>query len=214
LVVVRRTDLLAAAAFVLSITGLSYQLWQFVRGANPQMYNPDTLYVFFDRYANGIVATRIAGQLSFTNNGDAGHNAIIRDVSAKVTVGKRVFDENWLSFAKVTRSDTEQNFSIKESAHPMVVDGGSASSYLVTFSPRVNDCVESSAICNQAQDFVSDVDFVASLLNSKELMITFTGTLFDSTRTLITKCRSSITSDMVDTISANRWYAARCTSVP
>ena len=217
LVVLRRTDLLAAAAFVLSISAVTYQLWQFVRGASPTLYAPDTLYIFFDKYANGVTATRIAGQLSFTNSGDAGHNATIRDVSATVSTAKRSIEENWLSFAKVSRSGTELVFDINESAHPFVIDGGGASSYLVTFAPRVRDCSElmsKIANCNQAMDFVSDIDFIKDLYASRNLTVAFVGTLFDSRKRLTTSCRTEVTNDLITTIALNSWYAARCVPSP
>src|SRR4051794_40492617 len=76
LVVVRKTDLLAATAFALSASAILFQLWEFMRGASPSIYYPDTVYVYFDRYANGITATRFAGQISFTNSGASGHNTV------------------------------------------------------------------------------------------------------------------------------------------
>src|SRR4029078_4115529 len=93
LVIVRRTDLLAGAAFVLSLSTVVYQAWQFVRGANPQMYHPDTVFVYFDQYANGVTGTRFAGQLSFTNDGEVGQNAIIRDVSLSARIGAKKIEE-------------------------------------------------------------------------------------------------------------------------
>jgi hypothetical protein len=216
LVVVRRTDLLAATAFILSLSTIFYQLWLFVRGANPVMYPPDTLYVFFDKYANGVTATRVAGQLSFTNSGDVGHNAIIRDVAATVKVGARSIEENWLSFAMPKRQGTELEFDIKETAHPVVVNGGGASSYMVTFSPRVKDCAVTSptgATCDQAADFVSDVDFLNLLSQQKTMTITFTAAVFDMRRPLKVECSTSVTEDMVLTLAKNDWYAARCIAV-
>ena len=213
LVVVRRTDLLAATAFALSLSTIIYQLWLFVRGANPVIYHPDTLYVFFDKYANGVTATRVAGQLSFTNDGDVGHNAIVRDVAATVKVGGRSIEEYWLSFAALTRRDTELVFDIKETAHPIVVNGGGASSYMVTFSPRVKDCAVSSQkgeVCDQAADFVSDVDFLNLLSQQKTMTITFTAAVFDTRRPLKAECSTSITEDMIRTLAKNDWYAARC----
>ena len=38
-------------------------------------------------------ATRFAGQMSFTNNGAAGHNAVIRDVSATIELGDRKIEQ-------------------------------------------------------------------------------------------------------------------------
>lgn len=212
LVIVRRTDLLAAVAFTLSISTISYQAWQFLRGANPAIFPPDTLYVYFDRYANGIIATRLAGQISFTNKGDTGHNAIIRDVSATITLGPRTINENWLSFAAVTRRDTALSLDIKETAHPVVVNGGSASSYMITFSPRAKDCpvVDRAPSCNQAAEFVSDTEFLTLLSQEKKATVTFVAQVFDSKQSLKTLCTISITDDMFRTMAKNDWYATRC----
>lgn len=161
---------------------------------------------------------QIAGELSFTNNGSSGHNAIIRDVSATIRVGQKTIEEDWLSFAKVTRADTKLLFDINEAAHPVVIEGGSAASYMVTFSPRVRDCpqiVQKGADCDQTQDFVSDIDFIKVLLGSTELVVTFTGRLFNSRgNKLTTSCKTLITSDEIKTIAMNSWYASRCTSLP
>lgn len=102
--------------------------------------------------------------MSFTNNGDVGHNAIIRDVSVTMTVTKRPIKENWLSFVTVSREEvTKLKLDIKEPAHPVVVSGGGASSYMISFSPQVTDCSAEdvgSGTCNQAADFVSDTQFL------------------------------------------------------
>jgi len=132
LVIVRRTDLLAAVAFTLSISTISYQAWQFSEAPIPRFFSGHAV-CYFDRYANGIIATRLAGQISFTNKGDTGHNAIIRDVSATITLGPRTINENWLSFAAVTRRDTALSLDIKERPSGRR-ERGSASSYMITFS--------------------------------------------------------------------------------
>lgn len=213
LIVLRRTDLLAAAAFILSLSTILYQTWNFMKGASPAIYPPDTLYVFFDRYPNGVTATRFAGQLSFTNGGEVGHNAIIRDVSANITVGSRKIEQYWLSFATVARRDTELDVQIKEAAHPFVINGGGAVSHMVTFSPRVKDCttqIRGTADCQQGVDFVSDTEFLNILSQQKAFEVTFSGSIFDSRRKLDTKCMVSITEDLIQTMAKNNWYAARC----
>ncbi|GIQ77094.1 hypothetical protein [Bradyrhizobium sp. RD5-C2] len=217
LIIVRRTDLLAATAFVISLSTLSYQLWQFAKGSNPIIYPPDTLYVFFDRYPNGVTATRIAGQLSFTNSGEAGHNAVLQDVSATIKLGERTIEEYWLSFGTVTRRDTEFTLEVKEAAHPFVVDGGGAVSHMVTFSPRVRDCVpqvSTTVTCQQGADFVTDIDFLKLLAPQKTLNVTFTGRVLGSSRTLKGNCSTSITDDFMQTLAKNDWYAARCVAAP
>ncbi|MET4364280.1 hypothetical protein ABIB06_004879 [Bradyrhizobium sp. LB8.2] len=217
LVIVRRTDLLAATAFVLSLSTLSYQLWQFAKGSNPIIYPPDTLYLFFDRFPNGVTATRIAGQLSFTNNAEPGRNAILRDVTATIKLGDRKIEEYWLSFATITRRDTELSLDIKETAHPFVVDGGGAVSHMVTFSPRVKDCipkVSTQISCQQGADFVSDIDFLKLVVEQKIFSVTFSGAVLGSSRLLDAICSVSITDDMLRTLAENNWYAARCIAAP
>lgn len=217
LVVVRRTDLLAAAAFALSLSTISYQAWQFLRGANPLMYHPDTLYVFFERYANGVSATRLAGQMSFTNDGETGHNAVIRNVSAAISLGPKTIEESWQSFATITRRDTELAIGVKETAHPFVIEGGSSSSYMTTFAPTVTDCAASTGervACNQSVNFVSDIDFLKLLSQERSGTVTFTGSLFGSSRKLETHCSVSITDDVFHTMAKNDWYALLCSSSP
>jgi len=214
LVVVRRTDLLAAAAFVLSLSTVGYQAWQFVRGANPQMYHPDTVYIIFDKYANGVVGTRFAGQLSFTNDGEPGHNAIIRDVRLSLQLGEKTINEKWFAFANITRDDVAIKFDIKEPAHPFVVAGGGASSYLATFAPAVKDCGDQSLTCNQAEEFVSDTDFLQLLSEQKLVYFRFAGSVFGTPRPLESRCKVSVTPDLLTTLAANGWYAVLCASAP
>jgi len=211
LVVVRRTDLLAATAFALSLSTILYQLWTFVRGANPAIYFPDTVYVFFDKYANGVSATRLAGQISFTNTGDTGHNAIIRDVTATIKIADRSIEQFWTSFATVTRRDTELVFDIKAAAHPIVVNGGGAASQLVTFSPRVKPCpAPTKNPCNESINFLSDTDFLKLASQEKEIRITFSGRTFGSGRVIEANCTLSATEDFIQTLAKNDWYASRC----
>jgi hypothetical protein len=179
------------------------------------MYHPDMLYVFFDQYVKGITATRIAGQISFTNKGDAGHNAIISDLSAVINVGGKSIEENWLSFATITGIDTQLKFEIKGSVHPVVVEGGNASSYMVTFAPQMRDCSANAhdvPACNRTQEYVSDVDFIKALSGSKSLTVTFEGSLVDSGTKLKSTCAASITDEMIRTIAMNNWYGAKCVS--
>src|SRR5262249_16715926 len=113
------------------------------------------------------------------NGGDVGHNAIIRSISVKIKVGEQTLEQEWLSFAVATRRGVELSFDIKESAHPVVVAGGSAASYMTTFSPRVKDCPGNSGgdvFCNRTADFVSDTEFLNLLAGYKELIVTFLAT--------------------------------------
>jgi hypothetical protein len=208
LVVVRKADALAAA-FLLAAWATGIQVLDYIRGARPQIFHPDTVYVFFDRYANNVIATRVAGQISFTNSGAQGHGAIIRDVAATIEVGGQSIEEHWQSFALVTRAGTAFQADPKEAARPLVVEGGSASSQTVTFSPRVVDCTGKTP-CNTTQNYVSDVQFLNLLKKDEKISIKFAATIFDTTSVCNNSCEILITDDFIKTLAENDWYAASC----
>jgi hypothetical protein len=237
LIVVRKTDLLAAAAFILSVSTAAYQLWGFARGANVTLYHPDTVYIYFDLYANGITATRFAGQVSLINSGEAGQNAIVRDLSLAIDVGATKFEEHWLSFAVVSRKSTALVIEPKESAHPLLVAGGSAVGQLVTFSPRVRDCGQHASElntrrrhrfvlrqnqpagdgtnrepCSDTADYISDTSFLSELSARNRIKLKFSGTLVGSEKLLESSCSIAITPDLQSTLAENDWYAAKCSS--
>jgi hypothetical protein len=212
LVVVRKTDLLAATAFLLSVVAIIYQFYEFVRGANPQIFHPDTMYIYFDRYANGTTNTRFAGQISVTNTGGPGRSAVVRELAVKVAVGSRNFEQRWLSFGLVTRNDTRLAITPKEAAHALVVDGGSAASQLVTFAPHVRECATKSNLCSATENYVSDIGFLQELRQGAKVSFKFLATVFGSKRTLESECSVLITEDFMETLAENDWYAASCAS--
>jgi hypothetical protein len=217
LVVVRRTDLLAAAAFVLSASTAGYQLWGFARGANVTLYHPDTVYIYFDLYANGVTATRFAGEVSFINSGEIGQNAIVRDLSLTIDVGTIKFEEHWLSFAEISRKETTKiDVKPKESAHPLLVPGGSAAGQLVTFAASISECDNSLATansCNETLNYVSDIAFLRELSSGHQIQLKFKGTLIGS-KVVENSCTIRITEDMKLTLAGHDWYAAKCSNVP
>jgi hypothetical protein len=220
LVILAKTDFLAGAAFVISvitalisITAAGYQFYGFVRGARLELYPPDTGYIFFEMYANGIVATRVAGQITVTNSGDTGQNGVLGDVSVEIQVGSKKFNEHWFSFASISRKDTKLVIEPKESAHSVVVNGGSAVSQVVTFSSIARDCNpegKGEAKCDGGADFVSDTDFLKALSPGQSLGLTFSASVPGKTHPLQARCAILITQDLITILAANDWYAARC----
>jgi hypothetical protein len=210
-VVVRKTDLLAGAAFLLAISAAAIQVVEYYRGARPLIFHPDTVYVYFDTYANNAVVTRIAGQISFTNTGALGRNAIIRDVAATIGVSAKTIEEHWQSFALVTRVGTVLQVEPKEAAHPLVVEGGNAGSQTVTFSPRVIDCAGRTP-CNVNENYASDTDFLGLLHANTKIGMKFVATTFESKLTLESSCDITITDDFIKILAENSWYAASCNS--
>lgn len=217
LVVIRKTDLLAGAAFFIAVSTSILQLTSFLRGAEVALFHPDTVYVFFDKNASGFTSARIAGQISFTNGGDIGRNAIIRSVTVFIKIDKEVFRQEWFSFATLTRIDTQLQIVPKEPAHPVVVSGGSADSRMIAFAPRKRDCVAeiskpAAVPCDADADYISDDLFLGKVLQVEFLELTFVATQFDSRKSLESTCIVPITTTFRTVLPANDWIASSCVS--
>ncbi len=217
LVVIRKTDLLAGAAFFIAVSTSIFQLLSFLRGADVALYHPDTVYIFFDKNASGFTSTRVAGQVSFTNGGDAGRNAIIRSVTVFIKIGTDTYRQEWFSFASLTRTDTHLQIAPKEPAHPIVVSGGSAGSEMIAFSPRKHACASEipkpgAVACEMDADYISDDLFLEKALRVENLELIFVATQFNSRKSLESTCIVPITATFKTVLPANDWIAASCVS--
>ncbi|MBB5684887.1 hypothetical protein [Sphingobium boeckii] len=216
-VIVTKADMLAAAAFLLSISTIVIQVTTWFTGSKPTVYAPDTVYVFFDQYANNKIVMRLAGQLSFVNTGPVGHDAIVRDVIVNVKVGKLDLDQRWLSFASVSRDENRLVVTPREMAHPFPVSSGSAVSQMISFSPVEDVCSAEIAAkspdpknCVADRGFVSDTDFLETASKAKELTLTFSVRYVGKKERQDIICKMPIGEAFVQYLAENSWFSSRC----
>ena len=217
-VIVAKADLLAAAAFLLSVVGLVYQFSAWVRGPKPSLYAPDVVYVFFDAYANNRVVTRVAGQLSLVNSGAMGHDAIVRSIEATVVVrGQPVTVQNWMSFASVTRKERDLVVTPLESAHPFPVNAGSAVSRMISFAPGDIACFAGAGPaapgCDPDKWFVTDSDFLNRIAGASELRLDFSAAIVGLDQPVKASCTMAAGTGLLQYLAENNWFAARCRPV-
>lgn len=208
LTIVRKTDLLAATAFLLAAITTIYQFWGFVRGAELAMYPPDRVVLLFDKMADGRTIARLAGDLTLINSGQPGRDAVLRDVDAVLSLdGKPLSRQRWLSFARITRDGDKLSIVPEASAHPLQVAGGATISQTVSFAPRPEDC-GGTAPC--AANYIGWDDFIARLLAAKRLRIDFEARTFGSNALLRARCEITVSEALVFNLSANGWHSAAC----
>ena len=192
-----------------------------MRGPQVNLYHPDTVYIYFDKYANGLVIARLAGQISLTNTGELGRDAILRDLEVIASIGDAVvLDEYWSSFPQISREDTVLNLEPKDAAHPLTVNGGSAASQMVAFAPVPLDCEsqstgsvgESSKGCNENANYVSDDSFLEAIAKARHLTLVFKARTFNADKPIESSCSIEITPNLLQVLARNDWCAARCFS--
>ena len=217
-VIVTKSDLLAAAAFLLSLITVVYQFSSWVRGPAPSVYPPDVMYVFFDQYANNRTIVRFAAQLSFVNTAEAGHDAIVRDITLQESAKDDLsIKQQWLSFVTIQRDRTRLMVVPKEAAHPFPIIAGGAMSNTVSFAPLEQACLRSvngspkapiAVACDSDQYFVTDIDFLNKIADIDALTLQFSARIVGSGRPLVTSCTLPVGVALRQYLAENEWFAA------
>lgn len=220
-VIVTKSDLLAAAAFLLSLATVSYQFSSWIRGPEPSVYPPDIVYVFFDNYANNRTIVRLAAQISFVNTAAAGHDAIVRDITLHVSGKDFSLTHAWLTFVTIRRDRTRLLVEPKEAAHPFPVAAGGATSNTVSFAPLEQTCQQvdqrltrttSNNTCSPDQYFMTDIEFLNKINNISELHLQFSVRFVGVTKPMIASCTIPTGTAFRQYIAENDWFSVRCIS--
>jgi hypothetical protein len=212
LVIVRKADLLAAAAFLLAAGSAAYQAAEYLSGPHLEIFAPDNILVFFDRYSDGAKVTRIAGQLTFTNSGAAGRTGTVREAWVDLIGPNIAIQQYWNSFPKLARDKERLKIEDVEYAFPLEVPGQGTISKFTVFAPWVEPCPSGVTDCNPARQYVSDTAFLHRLAQHirESVILTFHSTTFRSGKVAPSSCKLVITSELVINLGINDWYMGRC----
>lgn len=147
--IVTKTDILAFTAFLLSLSGIAYQLILFFRGPEVTLAKPRqvTIYMHPAHDSNKRYFT-IISTLAYVNSGQSGNNAVVMQESVSFSLGGKQFEYTWhqfvtLSFVNPLETKKEDSRKIEfinpQTAAPFVVPGGGAASHETWFAARLDD---------------------------------------------------------------------------
>ena len=111
----RKTDVLAATAFLLALIGAAFQAAAFLRGAEVSLYPPEDVVCLFDTYPTGESVFRIAASMSYTNSGAAGHDAVVQRETVSFMLGDEPREQAWQSFQNCSGAVTYSQLSTQKS---------------------------------------------------------------------------------------------------
>jgi hypothetical protein len=206
----RKTDVLAATAFVLALAGTLFQAFNYVRGARVSLYAPEFVTLFFDTYPNGDSVVRFATTMNYVNSGEASYGAVIRRERLEYLLGSEKYEQNWQSFQEIDRADTSIVFKNQGIAKPTPIPGASAISHSTVFAPRPLSCAETSAACNQFRNYLSKSEFTKALGTTDKIKLIFYSQLVGDSSELKTECVLKIDPGLIALLVMNNWYFALC----
>lgn len=211
----RKTDILALAAFLLSVAGIISQLTIFVvvifRGAVVTLFPSEQVLLKADVLEkDGTKYVRIGARMAYTNSGAAGYNAVIEREIVTMDFGSGVaFQQKWQTLETFDIVEQKLTSIERKPANPLPINAGSAESHDTYFVPFRKRCGQGEEECDEWQNYLSWSKFLEKIENTKQMKFEFTGNLYGE-HPAKTSCIVRIDSNLIDRLRKNEWYSASC----
>lgn len=138
----RKTDILAFAAFLLSLSSIAYQIFVFFAGPKVTLAKPRQVVVLMhpapdtkERYLTFI------STLAYVNSGQLGKNAVVMQEDVSFSLEGETYNYTWNQFGLLAFvSDSRKiKFDTSRAAGPFVVPAGGAEAHETLFAARKNE---------------------------------------------------------------------------
>ena len=146
-VIERKIDFLAAAAFLLSLSAIIWQVWNWYQGAEISLFPPDQITIVSSSKAGGRqpgepLLVRFVAPVIYANQASQEYSASVLREYINVVIGDCKFKQRWYQFVSVDLDNNGLVTTKKDDARPFPVRGGSSVSHetLFTYSGDLNDC--------------------------------------------------------------------------
>jgi len=209
----RKTDILAATAFLLSVAGITYQVLNFIRGPDIVVFPTQQLLIMPFTYsaANTNEYVRFAADFAYVNKGDVGYNAIIKSEKLRYALGTNVYEQQWQSFESFTSTNNGVLISTSSSiVQFQTVNGGSCVSHETLFAPRSVVTNKDNENAVSYDNFVTWNDFITRLSQAKEFRFELISETFETKKPVVKKMRLFVTEGLLENLRAKKWSAAAC----
>ncbi len=160
-------DVLALAAFLLSVVGIACSVWSFVRGAHVTMFPPEQVLIIRDKDSN---SPRFSTSMSYVNDGQPGYNAVITSEALCFDCNGRSYEHKWQEFVTFTTFEGALTAHDAVDAAPFAVNGGSETSHSTYFAARTTRE-------DPGRNYLSWDTFIGGIQRNRKLTIRFTSQL-------------------------------------
>lgn len=211
----RKTDILAASAFVLAIASAGVQITFFLAGASISVVHPEQVLLNFDRihgYSRVEYILRIAARMAYVNTGRPNYNATLSGESVSFTLHGREFVQYWHSEQQF--SDPEEDGVLNKKfisiAGPKPIHGGSSLSRQVYFSPLPVRCRTDQPHCDSNANFLPEQEAFAFLADSAKVTFKFESYVFEEEEPESVSCTIDVTETLLRELMIFGWSAPFC----
>lgn len=209
-----RTDVLAFAAFLLSIATILNQLSSFIEGPEIKLHNSDRVLFKSEAFEeNGTNYLRLGAALAYTNSGASGYNAALIGETVNYSIGKKTYSQKWQRFITF---DVDRKKLVAINSKPAVaatISAGDAIAHDTYFAPFRKQCEASQSQClsKQWDNYLPFKMFLNQIQNDKKIKLEFIGHIHGHSDEKTT-CAVIVDNNMIEKLTKNGWYSASCWS--
>lgn len=204
----RQTDILALAAFLLSLSGVIYQVSMFVRGPVVTLHPPQQVLIFAYTPPQGIEAiVRFNARMTYVNTGHVEHNAVVKRESMTFKLGDEKFTQEWESFAIPVPHSPELTWDKKDEAHPVPVNAKSSESHQTSFTPYPIRGIDDN---RKFIYYLSWDEFIKKIERQAKLELEWIAEIYGSSKTHRTTCWIELDHHTKKHLAQKKWEAIAC----
>ena len=197
-----KTNILALAAFVLSLGALSGQLSRFLIGPRLMLVPPDQVILRKNTSAQNVERIDILVRMIFLNSGADGYSEIVLKERMSIKLGVDVWEFVALNFVNPQRVEAKLELKDVSDAVPFSVDSGKVVSHFTQYVPL------SKPTSSHNPNILTWSELLSATREMKPMSFAFTYQTVDK-RSLETKCQINPRS-LYDNLLLKGWSAVPC----
>ena len=206
----RRTDILALAAFLISLSGVLYQVSLFVRGPVVTLYPPQQVLIFADTPSPGSEEiVRFNARMTYVNTGEVGHNVVVKKERLTFKLGDEKLMQEWESFTIPVPRGPELTWNKQDDAHPVPVNAKSSESHQTSFTPYPIRGLEKNDNRKFAYYLAWD-EFIKKIERQEKLELEWVSEIYGSSKVHRTTCWLEFDQHTRAHLAQKKWEAIAC----
>jgi hypothetical protein len=212
--IARKTEIIALVAFILSASGVIWQVILYTRGAVVRLFPTDQIVLTATdalgrNYAGEDNLLAVIAAMSYVNDGETGQNAIIRRESISFPLGPLNIEHRWYEFGSSDVENGSLKFKRDSEARPFPAVASSATSHETLFAPWEIDCSATTTTCDIAKNFVKWTDFITAIKSNPRVTFTTRADVYPS-RQITATCTVQLRDWEIANLEKDQWISAAC----
>jgi hypothetical protein len=174
--IARKTELLAFAAFLLSLSAAVWQVVNYFKGPVVRIFASDQVSITTNTalgrtYEAEKKMVRFVATMSYVNEGDVGRSGTVRREYLRFAVKDRTYEHRWYEFVSSDIKGGKLQVERISEARPLTLLGGGSASHETLFAPWETECAAQKMGCDTGANFVSWDKFLEDIKATKRVVI-------------------------------------------